>query len=416
MTYDQTRDSEQLSYLDDAIGDFISRYNSKFQTTNRRTVIFFPGAMGSHLLQASTAEPYGPPYFYSTLWVDGLIALGAATNLQMQGDVDYLQQIVVADGPLDLLIFRPYQGFIDWCDDNNIDYFIFGWDWRRDPGKAADFFLNIFMPRFEQLVGACNPHPLLHLSLVGHSFGGMVVKLILNRSSNPYVQLFHSGVTVASPFYGHGGQLARYFIGEPDLYAFYSKRDLVRIVSSLAGGYTLMFLDNVTYGLYGDALKNNDQYFPLANYPVLDATTRAIADPYVPATSGGKVRYPQNYGFNPGNLARGKVVCQNVAAPLAPSINDKFFNIRGVQTDNNGVVDGTVNNQTWEWIAPDFNPDNRSSPIVDYLGPGDGTLPAWSTRLISAPAGNIITLSGNDIDHMWMMGHPQVTNALDTVI
>ena len=92
------------------------------------------------------------------------------------------------------------------------------------------------MPRFEQRVGGCIPNPLSHLSLVGHSFGGMIVKLILNRQNNPYVQLVQSAVTVASPFYGYGGQLARYFIGDPDLYLFYSKRNLVRIVSSLAGG------------------------------------------------------------------------------------------------------------------------------------------------------------------------------------
>jgi hypothetical protein len=63
MTYDQTRDSEQLSYLDDAIAEFISRYNFNVQSTGRRTIIFFPGGMGSRLLRATTPEPDGPPFF-----------------------------------------------------------------------------------------------------------------------------------------------------------------------------------------------------------------------------------------------------------------------------------------------------------------------------------------------------------------
>jgi hypothetical protein len=66
----------------------------------------------------------------------------------MQNDIDYQQQVVVPDGPLDLLIVRPYKDFIEWCENNNVDYFIFGWDWRRDPQKSVDFFLNVFMPRF----------------------------------------------------------------------------------------------------------------------------------------------------------------------------------------------------------------------------------------------------------------------------
>jgi pimeloyl-ACP methyl ester carboxylesterase len=415
MTYDQTRSSEQLSYLDDAIVKFISRYNSNFQQTNRKTIILFPGGLGSHLLRASTPEPDGPPFFYNTVWLDGSIAFGAAMHMRMQGDIDYLQQIIVPDGPLDLLVLRPYEDFIQWCNNHGIDYFIFGWDWRRDPKLTVDFFLDVFMPRFEQRVSTCNPNPLLHLSLVGHSFGGMIVKLILNRNDNPYVQLVKRGVTVASPFYGYGGQLGRYFIGDPDLYAFYSKRNLVRVASSLAAGYTLMFLDEDTFQRDGLALAN-DAEFPLANYPVLDAADGTIADPYNPNTRNGSVRYPQNYGFDPGKLARGKLICQQVAAPLVPAINSKFFNIRGVKADNNGVVNETVNNQTWDWIAPDFDPKSGNSPITDFLGPGDGTLPAWSTRLISAPAANVRTLRGGDIDHMSMMGNPQVTNALATVI
>ena len=359
MTYEQVRDSEQLSYLDDSIRQFISRYNSNFQVNNRKTIIFFPGGLGSQLLRASMPEPNGPPFFYNTVWLDGSIVFGAALDLQMHGDIDYRQQIVIADGALDIpLLLTPYDDFIQWCNYQAVDYFIFGWDWRRDLKLTVDYFLNVFMPRFEQRVSGCRPNPLLHLSLVGHSFGGTIVKLILNRNDDPYVQLFKRGVTVASPFYGYGGQLGRYFVGDPDLYKFYSKRDLVRVVSSLAAGYAQMFLDEHTFERDRLALAN-DPDFPLLGYPVLDATNGTIADPYNPGTTNTMVRYPQNYGFSPGKLARGKLMCHRVAAPLAPAINDKFFNIRGVKIDNDFVVNDTVNCQTWGWIAPDFDPDFR---------------------------------------------------------
>ena len=56
MTYDQTRDNEQLSKLDDAIRSFITRYNSNLSSTNRKTIFLFPGGMGSQLLRATTPK------------------------------------------------------------------------------------------------------------------------------------------------------------------------------------------------------------------------------------------------------------------------------------------------------------------------------------------------------------------------
>src|SRR5438876_4658839 len=150
MTYRQTRDNEQLSHLDDVIGNFISRYNSNPSTTGRKTIIFFPGGMGSQLLRATTPEPDGPPFFYDTVWLDCAIIFGAAQHLQMQGDIDFDQQMIIQDGPVDFPPLTPYEGFIQWCDSNEIDYLIFGWDWRRDPCLTVDFFLNVFMPLFEQ--------------------------------------------------------------------------------------------------------------------------------------------------------------------------------------------------------------------------------------------------------------------------
>ena len=88
MTYDQTRDNEQLLKLDDAITNFITRYNANPSSTNRKTIVLFPGGMGSRLLRANVTAPNGPPYFYDTTWLDCSILFGAGAHLRMQGDVD----------------------------------------------------------------------------------------------------------------------------------------------------------------------------------------------------------------------------------------------------------------------------------------------------------------------------------------
>jgi pimeloyl-ACP methyl ester carboxylesterase len=415
MTYDQTRDNEQLLKLDDAITNFITRYNANPSSTNRKTIVLFPGGMGSRLLRANVTAPNGPPYFYDTTWLDCSILFGAGAHLRMQGDVDYDQHIIIPNGHVDFMTLRPYEGFIQWCDANGIDYFIFGWDWRRDLKCTVKFFLNTFLPLFRLRVQAgCGSDPLLDFSLVGHSMGGMIVKLILNNNSDPYVQLIKKAVTVATPFYGYGAELPRYFVGDPDLNPLYGAKVVTKVISSLAAEYTLLFLDEDTYTRDRAALGADPDY-PLSSYPILDATAGTVADPYNPKTKAGKVRYPQNYGFDIVLLNRGKLVYQQVAQQLNPAMNNKFFNFRGVQVKNGAVVDGTVNNQTWDWIAPGFDPDTDPSPITDYLGPGDGTLPAWSTRLVNTPGANVRTLEG-DVDHMFMMSDALVLNELVTVI
>src|SRR5262249_49533637 len=155
----------------------------------RRTVFLFPGGMASQLLRASTPQSNGPPYSYNIVWLDcSDLLFGAAAHLQMQGDIDLDQQIIIPDGPVHFPPLTPYDGFINWCAHNLIAYLISGWDWRRDLCLTADFFLDVFMPLFANRVANLNPNPLQRLSLVGHSFGGMLIKLILNRTANQHVQ------------------------------------------------------------------------------------------------------------------------------------------------------------------------------------------------------------------------------------
>jgi hypothetical protein len=223
---------------------------------------------------------------------------------------------------------------------------------------------------------------------------------------------------VASPFYGHGGQVHRYFKGDPDLNwtlgPFTGASQITEIVSTLAGGYVLQFLDGATYDTYQNDLRNDPEGYNLMSYPSMDATTAGLrADPYNPGPgAGGKVRYISSCNFDFGALNYAQSVYQSVAAPLTNAMAAKFYNIRGVQFKNGRAVNGTVVSQTWEMVPPNFDPDADADPLTDIEGPGDNTLPAWSTRLLGLPPGHVITIKGANLEHMDLMNDSQVQNTI----
>ncbi len=420
MTYNQARDHDQLGMLEAAIGQFINRYMANPPGPNRQTIILFPGGLGSRLVRADS--PYqdgvaGQVFNYDTVWLDCTVLSGAALDLPMQGDIDLDNRFIIADGFVHFALadIKPYDGFIQWCTDRNLDWFVFGWDWRRRPDLSVKFFLNTFLPTFRQRVqAACGADPLQHCTLIGHSFGGMVVKLIMN-DPNPLVDEIERAVTVASPFYGYAGQVHRYFEGESEL-NFEGTERVTRVLSSLRGGYVLMFLDKDTYDRDRNALAADPEY-PLNDYPSLDASNGAIvADAYDPKTHGKKVRYPKNFGFLSTELGPAKGAYQQVAAPLSNARKQKFFNIRAVKFENGAAVNDTINSVRWDWISKNFKPGTDATPIRDeYVCPGDGVIPAWSARLVTALPGNVRTLTG-DLEHMDLMNAVEVQDELAIIL
>ena len=146
MTYDQARDHDQLGMLEAAIGQFINRYMANPPGPNRQTIILFPGGLGSRLVRADSPYQDGVPgqvSNYDTVWLDCTVLSGAALDLQMQGDIDLDNRFIIADGFVHFALadVKPYDGFIQWCTDRNLDWFRF---WLKseedpDPTKATQY-------------------------------------------------------------------------------------------------------------------------------------------------------------------------------------------------------------------------------------------------------------------------------------
>jgi hypothetical protein len=407
MSYDTTRDSEQLRVIDHAIDDFIDRYNNSNGPANgqRQTVFLFPGGMACTLKRAT--KPYkdsisAPQTFaYDTVWLTVDTFLGGALDLKIKKVApgkyrDKNDRIIVADGSVKYLGCTPYDGFTDWCGQKGLDYFIFGWDWRRRLQHSGKFFVAKFLPHFQDRVknGCNNADPLAKFSLIGHSAGGMIVNWILR--SVPNVANMSLAITVATPFYGYSGQVHRWFEGEAYLNGPFDifKKGIIKVICSLPACYAWEFLDEKTFKANAAALCADPNY-PLCTYPSVDKTTATVADPYNPKTNGNLSRYPASSatGFDAKELADAKNLV-----------------IRGDTTAND-----TIGDTTWDWVPP-----TDPTPIADGASvPGDGTQPAWTARhvgLASAFPSNVITVKGSDVEHMFTMNSPKTLAALAGVL
>lgn len=408
MTYSATRDSEQLRYLQADIASFVVRHQSRPPGPNRRTIFLFPGGMASQLLRArSPYQPGGGPnqtFQYDPVWLTPLTFLGDALNLKMH-DVngvyhDLDDRIIIPNGSAELFGIGPYMRFAQWCDYNDIDLFVFGWDWRRRLEDTASFFLDQFLPALRL---AC-PDALQNFVLMGHSFGGMVISVILQENNALLTNMTHA-VTVASPFYGYDGQIHRWFEGD-DYLNFLGKQQVVETIASFPGCYVLPFLDEVTYQNYQVAL-GADPAAKLNAYPSRDVSSAQMVDPFAP----GPNRYPQNIGFSLSELQYGLDTYQKkIAAGPHQQYTGRFFNIRGIQSPPMSTPGSVL----WKLLTGPNNPN--VSPIgTGPGGKGDGTLPAWSTRLVTLPPNQIAAVVGF-IDHMFMMEENETQQAIAGVL
>ena len=427
MSYNDIRISEQLRVLEPAINDFIVRYNASDGPAgggDRQTVFLFPGGMASRLVRAKTAcDPDGPPnqvFAYDEVWVNVLTFLGGARDLKMTkvdaNDYrDKRNRIIVADGLVNLFGFTPYLGFTAWCALKGLDYFVFPCDWRRAAYDIGDLFISHFLPRFQQLVrdGCNNADPLERFTLIGHSCGGMIANWAL-RSEAPIMAGLDNVITVATPFYGYGGQPHRWFEGETYLNGIGGayKKGIIRAICSFPGCYEWMFLPEETF-LAEQAAFLADPDYPLAAYPSVDFTNPAvIADPYNPQTNGAKGRYPStsSTGFDPVELAGAKALVMFLESPLSQEQASKFWNIRADKGAGR-----TRHETTWKWVPP-----TSPTPIRDVsLTSGDGVQPAWTARhvrLDELAAGHVINITSQWADHAFLMNLPVTLQEIAAIL
>lgn len=421
--YATSRDAAYLDRIQPEIEDFASLFElNGYSHLKRRTIFLFPGGIGSQLMRAYQTYP-DPPRSFERVWLDAGIWLDAPRLAMLPGGVDTEQKYIVPDGCVDIPgpdILHAYESFVQWCRHNSIDLFIFGWDWRRSIQDAADFFLNIFLPMFDARFGGKTPHPLDHFTFLGHSAGGMVVKAILNSTANQYVQRVKKAITVATPFYGYGGQIHRYLKGDSTLLLLGIPGSVTaRIVSSLPGGYEYPYLDYPTFQANQAALANDPEGYNLTAYPSMDKDDPTeVADPYDPQPGAdGNVRYPLRYGFESSLLYRGSVTARNISRAFSDlALTAKFYNIRGVQMANGRPANNTPVAQSWARVSSMFSADIDPDPIEDIMGPGDGTQPAWTTRLLGLPSDQIITIKGDDISHATMLDLTSVQKEIAQMI
>ena len=397
MTYATSRDEAFSTRIEAAIEDFASQYElNAYSSVPKRTIFLFPGGLGSELMRSFQAYP-GVALSFEKVWLDAGIWEDDIPHLKMLiGGIDTEQKYIVPASCVDIpgpAFLHAYEVFIQWCRRNSIDLFVFGWDWRRSVQDAADFFLNVFMPRFDARFAGMTPHPLDHFTFLGHSAGGMVIKAMLNSTANQYVQRVKKAITVATPFYGYGGQILRFLRGDQYLLvALIPRSSSAAIISSLPGGYEYPYLGYQTYLDNKAGFESDPEGYNLNAYPSVDANDPTkVADPYdydpLP-DANGKVRYPLLYGFKSSLLSQGHVTAQSISRPFTAAeatIAAKFFNIRGVQTSNGQDVNETPVGQSWARVLPWFSADLGPDPIQFQMGPGDGTQSAWTARLLGTP-------------------------------
>jgi hypothetical protein len=298
-----------------------------------------------------------------------------------------------------------------------IDWFVFPWDWRRSVKDVGTFFIDRFLPHFQERVqNECNSaDPLADYSLIGHSAGGLVVNWIL-RNIAPHPGNLRRVITVAAPFYGYGGQLHRWFEGHPLVNGFpgipgfdYTK-DIIKALSSFPGSYSWHFLPK---GYYDNNLADfQSGPYPLLSYPSVDFTTNNPADPYDPQPPDHRYPKKSQSGFDKDvELPKAKALFADLTSPLSAAQAATFVNIRGDTTANN-----TLNTTTWKLVPP-----IEPSRIADTsITPGDGTQPAWTTRDIElAKAGfpaNVITVVGGDAEHSIILDSPQTLAQVAAVL
>jgi pimeloyl-ACP methyl ester carboxylesterase len=402
MSYDSARKKEICDAHARQIEEFARSYKR-----NRPTILFLPGGMGSQIDRSN--KPYAGagslPFKYDPIWMDpGIVFDKDALQLEIEPNThDIGNHICIPNGPLRYLL-KPYNATEHYFRNQDFNYLVFGFDWRRPLPESAgflQFFLEQLKDRMRYL---WQEDPLPNTTILCHSLGGLVAKVFLHRvfNQNTSTADVHKWmcrlVTVATPFYGTATHMTRYYKGQQPLNTLYRANNLARLTATFPGPYILMFLDAKCYDQCADELE-------ISRYPVRDAKHPAMrADPF---NQKLLTRYPP--WIRPGHLEQATRMRQIIVRPLADAVVDRVFHIRARRT------------KTWvelKWKAvkgTTYNPSKDDSPITGKNGEGDGTVPFWAARLVQVPDHQVFNLKKAK-KHQQLLEHQETLKVITRLI
>jgi len=344
------------------IDDFFATFNP-----DRKTVILLPGGMGSQLYRADRPFEEGTSgrYRFDEIWLDRGIFGPARDGLKLvidQDGFDLNRHIVVADEDTTFVGVSPYVKALKFFRDQGFNTVFLAWDWRRKLTTAVDalhFLINQIKRKGESLG---DPQGVMErVFLVGHSMGGMVAKLFLEKHRDLADEI-GGMISVGTPFYGYFGQLRHVFEGETKLNCGYGAKTVAEITASCPGLYTLFPIDEDTW-------QRQRQDIGLPEYPLKDQDGQ-IADAY----QKGAPPFPKWIRLEelPGALKLRHLL----AAELPENLKAKVHHIRGSKANS------TAASATWDQtLPPDYDPSRHPSPLKFGLGAGDEGIPYWSAAL-----------------------------------
>ena len=388
MTYRVARNRS----IRDALGRRIEAFARRYQP-GLPTIIVLPGGMGSQLDRSNRRYTWDadlPFERYDPIWMDlGILFDNDALLLEIQGSgKDVGDHVIIPDGPLEFLV-NAYDGTERFLrEERGWNYVCFGFDWRRPITEWASYletFLVRLGRRVRQLKGET---PLPNTTLLCHSMGGLVATAFLNRL--PERSSFHPAnieqwlarvVTVGTPFYGTSTHIRRYYKGQDALNRIHGANTVARITGSLPGPYVLLYPDRALYRR--DATELAKTAFPLQRYPMRDAADVSIeVDPY---GSASLARYP--HWVSAVYLKQARQLRRSITKPLPDELSERMFHIRS------GLVQMPIE-QKWRAVSGnEFDAKRSAFPVMQSLkGPGDGTVPAWSARLVGTPLNHVYDL------------------------
>ncbi len=382
----------------------------------RPTLVLVPGSTGSQLTRS--VLPYQAfdgthrPEFHR-VWLDLGVFRSDIHHLEIADDGrDAGDHLIIADGPLEFF-FSPYDEMADFLNEN-FNFAVFGYDWRRPVDEAAEFlelFLELLGAEVTEEHGAgSDPRP--RLTIACHSLGGLVALCLLERlherlraQPEAIANWFYRIVTVGTPFYGTASALHCYYAGMPYFNEWYGADVVTRVIGSFPGGPVVHFLDSASYRDYLAAFAERGELPELGRYPsleVMDAEP-CECDLY---EARALARYPP--WKRKAHLEGALALRRRFHRRLPDEFRSRLFHIR---------VSGYATCCEIQWRAGDCFGDRHDVPMpyaVTRVGMGDGVVPYWSARYCYTPRTQVWDIDAQT-DHTFLMEDRAVLAAIEWI-